>query len=100
MKQLGILITSTNDTESVWRMVQSASAKGVGIQIHLIGEGVLVIDNPLFQRLCTLAKVTICRESAVQKGLSEAWFQQLAVFLTPPNHITKFFEGCDRSLVF
>lgn len=96
MKRLGLLITSSNDLDSVWRLAHAARTKGVELHIHLTGDGVNAARTPVFQRLCTSATVTICRQSALQYGLPET----LADLWTGPDQITAMVSRCDRSMIF
>ena len=100
MKRLGIVIASPDDLPIIRQLVRAARAKGVVIDIHLTGNGILAADDPQFGGLCSTATVTICRKSATHKGLSAVMAKHYGDLMTDEDPIADIVDRCNRSMIF
>ena len=69
--KLGILITTTKHLDKIIGIAHAANAKGHEVSIFAMDEGVKLLQNPTFTRLCELDNVVMshCSHSAGEQGV-------------------------------
>ncbi len=99
-RSLGLLISSTQFRGQLLELAESACAKGIALQIHLIAEAVMLARDPCFHELRACGRVTVCLESARAYGIAETLQNVKPPVLVPCRRFADLLLACDRHLAF
>ncbi|MBI5062690.1 MAG: hypothetical protein HZB87_04265 [Desulfatitalea sp.] len=98
MKTLGIFVTSDCHLEYVFPLAQAANREGLAVCVHLLGTGVRLVRQEAFDRLSTLACISICCESAEFFKVDGQLAKERQEQLVPAGELARILRRCDRHL--
>ena len=99
-KSLGILASSDKHLDKIIKLCKAAKVKGVTVTIFFTHLGVLLTQDPRFQELVGLAKMSLCNVGFEGHGLKPP-----VPGIGEKNYATQarngeMIEECDRYVVF
>jgi predicted peroxiredoxin len=98
--RLGILVSSNKHLDCVIALTTAAHDKGKKVQIFFTGQGVLLTQQPEFEKLVGKAKLSVCDVSFRANGLEgEVPGVGFKDFATQARN-AEMIKECDRYLVF
>ena len=98
--KLGILVSTNKHLDYVIGLTTAAHAKGKDVQIFFTGQGVLLTQDPNWEKLVGKAKLAICDVSFRANGLSgDVPGLGFKDFATQARNADMIAE-CDRYVVF
>jgi hypothetical protein len=98
--KLSILIQSDRHLDYVEKLTAAAHAKGKQLKIHILGDGVAIINSSEFMRLLPMAQVTICANSFTRFYKHKTPTVPQAVKMIQAHQVADIVDWCDRSVVF
>ena len=98
---LGILVNSNRHFDFVVKLSEAAASKGIGVMVHILGQGVAGINNAdVLAALSRIAQVSVCAASMRQFARQTAVKMPKAVMISPPGQLARILSRCDRHVVF
>ena len=98
--ELGILVSTNKHLDYIIKLTTAAHAKGKEVRIFFTGQGVLLTQDPDWEKLVGKAKLAICDVSFRANGLSgDVPGLGFKDFATQAKNAEMIAE-CDRYVVF
>lgn len=99
MKSIGLLITSDRYAHHAIALVRAAQAKGVAVQVVLIGSARQLAGRPEYAELVRMAKIITGRGAGSPSAAKDNDGMPGRRPSADPEQWAGFFEGCDRHIV-
>lgn len=99
-RKLSILVQSDKYFDFVEKLADAAVEKGASVKIHILGDGVSMIQSDIFVRLAKRARISICATSFKRRFKVNIPQVPLSVAVVPSDCIVDLLKWSDRHVVF
>ena len=99
-ESLGILVSTDQHLDYVLKLTDAACARNKTVAVFFTGKGVLLTQDPGFEKLVDKAKLSVCDMSFRAMGLSGTVPGVGAKDFTTQARSAEVIKRCDRYVVF